>query len=91
VDEGRRRRVNELFHSALDHEAETRLAFLESVCGEDTDLRHQVELLLAKQEEAGSFLETPVIAYTAGSPTAPVSPPVRQFGPTITNSGEMSQ
>ena len=63
--EERRRRVNELFHAALEHEPETRLAFLESSCGDDADLRRQVELLLAKQEEAGSFLETPAIDYTA--------------------------
>jgi serine/threonine protein kinase len=81
MDEERRRRVNELFLSALEREPETRLAFLESACGEDTDLRHQVELLLAKQEEAGSFLETPAIAYTAVTRTATVNIPARQFGP----------
>jgi hypothetical protein len=78
--EERRRRVNELFHAALEHEPETRLVFLESACGEDTDLRHQVELLLAKQEKAGSFLETPAIAYTAVNQTATMNPPTRQFG-----------
>ena len=42
MDEERRRRVNELFLSALEREPETRLAFLDSACGEDTNLRHQV-------------------------------------------------
>jgi len=78
--EERRRRVNELFHAALEHEPETRRVFLESACGEDTDLRHQVEFLLATQKEAGSFLEIPVIAYTAGPQTATMNPPARQFG-----------
>jgi serine/threonine protein kinase len=79
--EERRRRINELFHAALEHEPETRLGFLESACGEDTGLRHQVELLLAKQEKAGSFLDTPAIAYTSVSQTATANPPARQFGP----------
>jgi serine/threonine protein kinase/Tol biopolymer transport system component len=81
MDEERRRRVNELFLSALEREPETRLVFLESECGEDTDLLHHVELLLAKQEEAGSFLETPAIAYTAVTQTATVNPPARHFEP----------
>jgi Tol biopolymer transport system component len=75
-----RRRVNELFYAALEREPETRLSFLESACGEDADLRHQVELLLSKQEEAGSFLEIPAIAYTAGTQMATVNSPTQQFG-----------
>jgi serine/threonine-protein kinase len=81
MDGERQRRVNELFLSALEREPETRLAFLESACGEDTDLRHQVELLLAKQGETGSFLETPAIAYTAVTQTETSNITVRQFGP----------
>jgi Tol biopolymer transport system component len=72
--------VNELFYAALEHEPETRLGFLEAACGEDTDLRDQVERLLAKQEEVGSFLETPAIVNTAVTRTATFNPPVRQFG-----------
>src|SRR5215469_7584277 len=78
--EERRRRVSELFHAALEHEPESRLGFLDSACGEDTDLRYQVEMLLAKQEEAGSFLKTPAIAYTVVTKTATAIPPSRQFG-----------
>src|SRR5581483_1203060 len=78
--EERRRRINELFLAALEHEPDTRLAFLQSACGEDTDLCHQVELLLAKQEKAGSFLETPAIAHAAVSQTATMNPLSRQFG-----------
>lgn len=78
--EERRRRINELFLAALEHEPETRVAFLESACGEDTDLCQQVDLLLAKQEEAGSFLKTPVVAYTALCETVTMNPPSWQFG-----------
>ena len=41
MSDGRRRRVNQLFHAALEHEPETRLAFVEFACAEDTDLRRQ--------------------------------------------------
>ena len=53
------RRVKGIFHAALEREPEARQAFLEGACGGDTDLRRQVELLLAKEQEVGSFLETP--------------------------------
>jgi hypothetical protein len=59
VDQQRWQRVTVLFHSALEQEPEKRPAFLDHACGGDTDLRHQVELLLAREQEAGSFMETP--------------------------------
>ena len=67
------RKVEELFHAALERAPEARPAFLDAACSGDTDLRRQVELLLAKEEQAGSFLEKPAVeeltvtAATAGS------------------------
>src|SRR5690348_3867082 len=58
------RKVEELFHAALERTPDERQAFLDGICGADTDLRHQVELLLAKEKQAGSFLEVPAIANT---------------------------
>ena len=55
------RRVEELFHAALEQKPHTRQTFLDVACAEDSDLRRQVELLLTKEEEAGSFLETPAL------------------------------
>jgi hypothetical protein len=78
--EERQQRVNELFYASLERQPETRLSFLELACGDDADLRLQIEQLLAKQEEAGSFLDTPAIAYTAVTQTATMNPPPRQFG-----------
>ena len=78
--EERRQRVNELFYAALEREPETRLSFLESACGDDAGLRLQVEQLLRKQEDAGSFLDTPAIAYTAATRRSTANPPARQFG-----------
>jgi serine/threonine protein kinase len=52
------RRVEELFHAALAFDPESRETFLSSVCGPDTELRRELESLLAWDEQAGSFLET---------------------------------
>jgi eukaryotic-like serine/threonine-protein kinase len=52
-------RVEQLFHSALKVEESQRPAFLEDTCGADADLRREVELLLAADKKAESFLEFP--------------------------------
>ena len=62
------RKVEELFHAALERTPDARQTFLDGICGADTDLRRQVELLLAKEEQAGSFLEVPAIEDTTVSP-----------------------
>src|SRR5215813_9651456 len=56
------RRVEELFHTALDLSPDARGAFLEKACGEDADLRRHVELLISNDEHAGSILEKPILA-----------------------------
>src|SRR5215472_225735 len=81
MDQERWRRVKDLFYAALEHEPEARRAFLDVACGEDADLRRQVELLLAKEEKAGSFLETPAMGYTTATETATLTLLGRQFGP----------
>src|SRR5262245_5656166 len=55
-------RVEELFHAALDLSPDARPAFLEKACGEDAGLRRHVELLISKDEHAGSLLEKPILA-----------------------------
>jgi serine/threonine protein kinase len=50
--------VDRLFGAALEVPAGARSAFLCSACGEDADLRREVESLLAADERAGEFLET---------------------------------
>ncbi|HEX3448360.1 MAG TPA: protein kinase, partial [Isosphaeraceae bacterium] len=64
-------RVEEIFHAALDRAPEVRRAFLDSACSGDSQLRRLVELLVAKEQQAGSFLETPamqdvMVAVAAG-------------------------
>ncbi|MDQ3256629.1 MAG: serine/threonine-protein kinase [Acidobacteriota bacterium] len=49
--------INELFHSALDHERGQRAAFLAEACAGDESLRVEVESLVASHEQAESFIE----------------------------------
>jgi tetratricopeptide (TPR) repeat protein len=55
-----------------------REAFLATTCGEDTDLRREVDELLLHHGEVGSFLETP-----HDGPGAETMPPVEAVGTTI--------
>src|SRR6266478_6240982 len=81
MDQEHWQRVEGLFHAALERGPEARQAFLDVACGGDTDLRRQVELLLAKDNEAGSFLETPVMRDTAATRTATDTLLGRHVGP----------
>src|ERR1700730_11910890 len=75
------RRVEEVFHAALERTPAARQTFLDGICGADTDLRRQVELLLAKEAQAGSFLEVPAIEDITVTLTPAGSLLGRQFGP----------
>ena len=81
MDQERWRSVEGLFHSALERGPEARQAFLDVACGGDIDLQRQVELLLAKEKEAGSFLETPAIRNMTDTETASRALLGREFGP----------
>src|SRR5262245_42749549 len=56
--DGRWRQVEELFHAALALEPESQQTFLSEACGTDVELRRELESLLARSAQAGSFLET---------------------------------
>src|SRR5215831_13368119 len=53
-------RVKELFQAALDLDPSQRTSFLAENCA-DSDLRQQVEKLLISYQEAGDFLDDPVL------------------------------
>src|SRR5215813_6337916 len=53
-------RVKEVFHEALAGAPEARQAFLDRACDGDTELRREVESLLASHQEGGHFLSVPV-------------------------------
>jgi eukaryotic-like serine/threonine-protein kinase len=75
------RRAEELFHAALERSPETRRAFLDEACGEDAELRRQVEMLVSKDEHAGSLLEKPALADATATPVARGPLVGRQYGP----------
>jgi eukaryotic-like serine/threonine-protein kinase len=74
------RKAEALFHAALDRAPEERAAFLNVACGPDTELRQQVEVLVSKDEQAGSLLEEPVLADLTAALAADGPLVGRQFG-----------
>ena len=73
MDQERWRRVTGLFHEALEFEPEARQALLDVAC--------EVESLLSKAEQAGSFLERPALEDVTVTRTAAASLLGREFGP----------
>ena len=60
--------VKEIFADALEKaSAAERAAYLTQACGNDTQLRQQVEALLQAHEKAGGFLEEPAVAPPGGT------------------------
>jgi len=60
-------RAAELFKCALDRPVEERSAFLDELCGEDLQLRDEVESLLKFNKGDDQFLEEPVIDVAVAS------------------------
>jgi serine/threonine-protein kinase len=76
-------KLDRLFHSALEHEAGQRVAFLDLACNGDESLRQEVENLIAAHDKAGNFIEAPAFAAAAGMLGADESPSLvgQSFGP----------
>jgi Tol biopolymer transport system component len=59
-------RIDQLLDEALERSASGRSAFLDEACGEDGDLRGEVESLLAAHQKVGeNFLECPALDLAA--------------------------
>ena len=58
MDSERWRQIEELFHAAVALEPESQQTFINDACGADAELRRELESLLARRDQAGSFLET---------------------------------
>jgi len=76
MDPDRWRQIEQLYHSALELPAAGRPAFLEQACAADTDLRGEVESLLAASGDAERYFTAAVRdaashAAAGGSPTPP--------------------
>jgi hypothetical protein len=53
------RKIESIFHKALEAEESRGAAVLEESCAGHEDLRREVESLLAHHSESASFIETP--------------------------------
>ena len=70
--------LERLYHSALELEPGRRGAYLQEACGVDASLRQEVESLLAREEQAQSFIEEPALHIAARDLAAnPMDPPSR--------------
>ena len=59
--------AKELFGRVLDLEPERRGLILDEVCAERPGLRHEVESLLLAYQEAGTFIDAPLVAVRLSS------------------------
>jgi serine/threonine protein kinase len=57
----RYQRVKEIFEAASSRSGLERNRFIDEACGEDTELRTEVESLLSHDESSGGFMETPAL------------------------------
>jgi serine/threonine protein kinase/Tol biopolymer transport system component/tetratricopeptide (TPR) repeat protein len=62
VTQARWKQVIDIFSAALEVDAAARDSFLASRCGDDQELRKNVEALLSSHDRAGDFIEQPVLA-----------------------------
>ncbi len=65
MDANRWKKIKEVYDRALDLRGDEREGFLAEACGDDADLRHEVESLLAAHDDAGSFLQSPAVEVAA--------------------------
>jgi hypothetical protein len=63
--EERYRRLDNAFDRALQLEGPARTAFLDEVCGDDRQMRQDLEGLLASHDRSGAFLAAPAIETAA--------------------------
>lgn len=65
MDPSRWRKIEDLFHKASARPANERAAFLADACGDDEDLRRQIESLLATRATADGLFAEPALAFAA--------------------------
>jgi len=54
------KKLDAMFHEAAELQGEARVTFLAKACGDDEQLRGEVERLLAAHEREGSFIDSPI-------------------------------
>ena len=84
MDPDRWRKVESIFHEALDAGDSGRAGVLEQSCAGDEALRREVESLLAQHEKGGSFIETPAFAaFLASAPSSGAYKPIPDLAKTV--------
>jgi len=58
--------IEKLYHAAAALQPGARAAFLERACKDDPELRQELESLLAHDQEAENFIESPALEIAAG-------------------------
>src|SRR5438552_2884792 len=61
----RYRQVGDLYHAALELDAEQRGGFLTQACADDAELRDEVESLIVSNEQAKDFIAEPALTVAA--------------------------
>jgi Tol biopolymer transport system component/serine/threonine protein kinase len=59
------RKIEQLYHAALEREESQRAAYLHEVCAGDNALQREVESLLAQEKRGDGFLESPALQVAA--------------------------
>src|SRR5262245_28710410 len=71
------RQLESLYNKAVEIDESRRVGFLREACAGDSELRHEVERLLAAKADAASFLEQPALQEIARE-FAATAPPFHQ-------------
>ena len=80
MDPQRWKQVDSLLQSVLEHPPGERDEFLHQACAGDQALEREVRSLLASQQQAGSFLESPAIEVAARALAGPRSHTPQESG-----------
>jgi serine/threonine-protein kinase len=54
-----------IFEAALQHDTRARSAYVNEACGDDRELRREVEEMLAAHDQSSRFMEEPAAAVAA--------------------------
>ncbi|MGH9838704.1 MAG: protein kinase domain-containing protein [Blastocatellia bacterium] len=65
----RHQQISDLLADALEQPRDERPAFLDQACADDSDLRREVESLIASFDQADEFIETPAFALADATAT----------------------
>src|SRR5262245_61577117 len=58
-------RISAIFQSALAQPAACRSSYLDQACGDNEDLRHEVEALLDSNQHPQGFIDRPALNFAA--------------------------